>query len=122
MKEKILNESYQTEYGARPIRRYLEKHVETDIAMKIVKGEIKEGVITIDDTEAVKKVGPEEIEVSPGCASDLNDEEFLKLYPFWKPVVEEEKPKKRVRRVVEEEEDPPEEGEGDGGEGDANPT
>lgn len=39
----IAKETYSPTYGARPIKRYLKKHIETDIATKIIKGEIKEG-------------------------------------------------------------------------------
>jgi ATP-dependent Clp protease ATP-binding subunit ClpB len=39
----IARETYSPTYGARPIKRYLQKHIETEIASKIIKGEIKEG-------------------------------------------------------------------------------
>ena len=39
----IAKETYSPTYGARPIKRYIKKHIETDIATKIIKGEIKEG-------------------------------------------------------------------------------
>ena len=39
----IAKETYSPTYGARPIKRYITKHIETDIATKIIKGEIKEG-------------------------------------------------------------------------------
>jgi ATP-dependent Clp protease ATP-binding subunit ClpB len=39
----IARETYSPTYGARPIKRYLQKHIETEIAAKIIKGEIKEG-------------------------------------------------------------------------------
>ncbi len=42
-KKFIAKETYSPLYGARPIKRYLKKHIETDIATKIIKGEIKEG-------------------------------------------------------------------------------
>ena len=48
-KRYIAEEAYSPFYGARPIKRYLQKHIETEIAAKIVKGEVKDGEnITID--------------------------------------------------------------------------
>jgi ATP-dependent Clp protease ATP-binding subunit ClpB len=45
----IAKEAYSPLYGARPVKRYLQKHIETVIAAKIVKGEVKDGeTITID--------------------------------------------------------------------------
>jgi ATP-dependent Clp protease ATP-binding subunit ClpB len=42
-KEFILKESFIPEYGARPIRRFLEKQLETELAIRIMKNEFKEG-------------------------------------------------------------------------------
>jgi ATP-dependent Clp protease ATP-binding subunit ClpB len=39
----IAQETYSPTYGARPIRRYLQKNIETRIAEKIIRGELKEG-------------------------------------------------------------------------------
>jgi ATP-dependent Clp protease ATP-binding subunit ClpB len=39
----IARETYSPEYGARPIKRYLQKNIETKIAEKIVRGELAEG-------------------------------------------------------------------------------
>ncbi|MCL1983264.1 MAG: ATP-dependent chaperone ClpB [Clostridiales bacterium] len=48
-KRTIANEAYSPLFGARPVKRYLQKHIETQIAAKIVRGEVKEGeTITID--------------------------------------------------------------------------
>lgn len=48
-KKYIAEESYSAAYGARPVKRYLQKHIETEIASKIIKGEVKDGEdITID--------------------------------------------------------------------------
>jgi ATP-dependent Clp protease ATP-binding subunit ClpB len=50
-KKFIAKETYSPIYGARPIRRYLQKNIETEIATKIIKGEVKDGdEITIDIT------------------------------------------------------------------------
>ena len=40
-KEVILEKSYKKEYGARPMRRYIERHIENDIAQLIISEEIK---------------------------------------------------------------------------------
>ena len=48
-KRYIAEEAYSPSYGARPVKRYLQKHIETEIAAKIIKGEVHEGEnITID--------------------------------------------------------------------------
>jgi len=41
--EYIADESYSMVYGARPVARYIQKEVETLLAKKIIKGEIKDG-------------------------------------------------------------------------------
>lgn len=42
--DKIKEDSYDPIYGARPIRRYIQTHLETDIATKIISGEIIKSV------------------------------------------------------------------------------
>ena len=45
----IAAEAYTPAYGARPVKRYLQKHIETEIAAKIIRGEVADGeTITID--------------------------------------------------------------------------
>jgi ATP-dependent Clp protease ATP-binding subunit ClpB len=45
----IAKETYSPTYGARPIRRYLQKNIETQVAAKIIRGELKEGdTFTVD--------------------------------------------------------------------------
>jgi len=47
----IAAETYSPQYGARPIARYLKKNIDTEIAAKIIRGEVKEGdTFTIDIT------------------------------------------------------------------------
>ncbi len=43
----IIRESYDPQYGARPIKRYLQRVVETDLAKMIISGELDEGVSTV---------------------------------------------------------------------------
>lgn len=48
-KRYIADEAYSPTYGARPVKRYLQKHIETEIAAKLIRGEVHEGeTITID--------------------------------------------------------------------------
>ena len=50
-KQFIAKETYSPIYGARPIARYLKRNIETEIATKIISGEVKEGdEFTIDIT------------------------------------------------------------------------
>lgn len=41
LKQYILEQSFNLEFGARPVKRYIQKHIETYIATKIISGEIK---------------------------------------------------------------------------------
>ncbi|MBQ9931608.1 MAG: AAA family ATPase, partial [Firmicutes bacterium] len=48
-KRYIASQAYTPAYGARPVNRYLQKYIETELAARIIKGEIKDGDdITID--------------------------------------------------------------------------
>ena len=48
-KRLIAKEAYSPQYGARPVKRYLQKYIETGLAEKIISGEIMDGQeITID--------------------------------------------------------------------------
>lgn len=48
----IAQESYSPQYGARPVKRYLQKNVETEIAKMIIEGRVMQGgVIKIDEHE-----------------------------------------------------------------------
>ncbi len=55
-KSHIADEAYSPVYGARPVKRYLQKHIETGLAEKLIKGEITEGshvVLNYDGSEFV---------------------------------------------------------------------
>lgn len=46
----IAHESYDPNYGARPVRRYLQKHVKNELAKLIIQGDVIDGSrITIDE-------------------------------------------------------------------------
>lgn len=48
-KKLIAKEAYDPQYGARPIKRYLQKHVENELASMIIRGELVDGgSVTID--------------------------------------------------------------------------
>ncbi len=44
LKSHILEESFNIEFGARPVKRYIQKHIETYIATKIIEGTLKPGI------------------------------------------------------------------------------
>ena len=48
-KARIVKEAYSPIYGARPVKRYLQKYIETEIARKIISGEIKPGEEVVID-------------------------------------------------------------------------
>jgi ATP-dependent Clp protease ATP-binding subunit ClpC len=59
-KQKIADEGYDPEYGARPLRRAIQKHVEDRLSEELLKGEILTGgtvVIDVVDGEFVVNKG-----------------------------------------------------------------
>ena len=53
-KELVLARSYSAQYGARPIKRHLQKHVETELGRMILKGEVTDGDsirVTVENDE-----------------------------------------------------------------------
>lgn len=50
----IADEAYDPHYGARPIKRYLQKNVETEVAEGIIRGNILDGQTLICDTDGEK--------------------------------------------------------------------
>ena len=55
-KEFIAEESYDATYGARPVKRYLQKSVETELAGEIIRGSIVDGDKVVIDTDGEKLV------------------------------------------------------------------
>ena len=49
LKQYILDQSFDEAYGARPVKRYITKYIETFIATKIIKGEIKPNIPYVMD-------------------------------------------------------------------------
>ena len=57
-KEKLSELGYSTEFGARPLRRIIENHIENPISLKIISGLIKEGdkiLVAVEKDEIVIK-------------------------------------------------------------------
>lgn len=52
-KKFIAGESYTPAYGARPVKRYLQKYVETELAEMIVRGEVLDGDTVVIGVSAV---------------------------------------------------------------------
>ncbi len=58
-REFIAREAYDPVYGARPLRRYLQTKVETEIAKMVIAGKVKEGhkvVVDLEDGSLVFRV------------------------------------------------------------------
>ena len=53
-KDYIIEEGYDPIYGARPLKRFLQKHVETLSAKLILADEVREGDTILIDTEGDK--------------------------------------------------------------------
>ena len=51
-KEFMADNSYDPMFGARPVKRYIQKYIETQIGKMIIKGEVEDGgKITVDADE-----------------------------------------------------------------------
>ena len=50
-KDFIADQAYDAHYGARPVKRYLQKHIETTLASMIIKGTIVDGQNIIIDSD-----------------------------------------------------------------------
>jgi ATP-dependent Clp protease ATP-binding subunit ClpB len=44
-KQQIVEEGYDRVFGARPIKRYIQKHIENLVARAIISGQIKEKIL-----------------------------------------------------------------------------
>jgi ATP-dependent Clp protease ATP-binding subunit ClpC len=61
-KEKIADEGFDPEYGARPLRRAIQKHVEDKLSEELLRGKVLTGqniVIDVEDNEFLVKVKEE---------------------------------------------------------------
>jgi len=50
----ILRESYNPAYGARPVRRYIEKHVVSEVSVLLIKGDLQDNCTVMIDTDRAK--------------------------------------------------------------------
>ncbi len=50
LKKYILDQSFDIEFGARPVKRYIQKHIETFIATEIIRGNIKPNIEYVMDS------------------------------------------------------------------------
>ncbi|MGM0754519.1 MAG: ATP-dependent protease ATP-binding subunit ClpC [Bacillota bacterium] len=67
-KEKIAEEGFDPEYGARPLRRAIQKHVEDKLSEELLRGKVLTGqniIIDVEDSEFVVKVKEEEAANTP---------------------------------------------------------
>ena len=58
-KELILARAYNVQYGARPVKRFIQKYIETDLGRLLLKGEVLDKdkvIITVEDGELKLKV------------------------------------------------------------------
>ncbi len=56
----IAEEAYDAHYGARPVKRYLQKYIETEIASMIIRGDVTSGQkVTIDIADGKLKFVPQ---------------------------------------------------------------
>lgn len=55
-KELVLNRAYSIQYGARPVKRFLQKHLETEIGRMIIRGSLKDkdNILISSDGEDLK--------------------------------------------------------------------
>jgi ATP-dependent Clp protease ATP-binding subunit ClpC len=51
----LADEGYDPAFGARPLRRALQKHVESPLSVKLLKGEFSEGDTIIVDVDDLKE-------------------------------------------------------------------
>jgi ATP-dependent Clp protease ATP-binding subunit ClpA len=50
-KERLADIGYDPAYGARPLRRAIQKHIQDPLAVKILQGEFREGDIVLVDVD-----------------------------------------------------------------------
>ena len=50
-KELVLNRAYSVQYGARPVKRFLQKNLETEMGRMIISGDLKDKDKVVVDVE-----------------------------------------------------------------------
>ena len=62
-KDVIIDGGYDVTFGARPLKRFIESHIETPVARIILSGNLDEGdVIVVDAENGSLKIAPEKPE------------------------------------------------------------
>ncbi len=67
-REFLMKEGYDPQYGARPMRRAVEKHIEDPLAEHVLRGDVKEGdnvQVTFNEEKKVLKFSAESPEAAP---------------------------------------------------------
>ena len=52
----VADESYDAAYGARPVKRFLQRNMETELAGEIIRGNVKDGDKVIIDSDGNKLI------------------------------------------------------------------
>jgi len=52
VRQKILNDAFDAAFGARPIKRYIQNHIETMLAKEIISGRLSQGASVLIDYDA----------------------------------------------------------------------
>jgi ATP-dependent Clp protease ATP-binding subunit ClpB len=74
-KEFIAHEGYDPHYGARPLRRYLQRELETQIARALIGGEVADGsTVTVDAADGFLELQYEKPESTAAAAEEKNVE------------------------------------------------
>ena len=65
--------AYDPVFGARPVKRYVQKHIETELGRKIIRGEIVEGsrvrIVLVNDTLEFELIPPSAAEPAEAAAA-----------------------------------------------------
>ncbi len=76
-KKELVARGYDPAFGARPLKRTIQRYVETPLADKIIRGEIKDGMTVVVDYEdgEFKFIPKEEYQPATASGGDSKDEE-----------------------------------------------
>ena len=75
-KEFLIEEGYDPAYGARPMRRAVEKHLEDPLAEHLLRGDVKEGdFVTVKRLKDENRLAFSAEEIDPGEPEKISAEE-----------------------------------------------
>jgi ATP-dependent Clp protease ATP-binding subunit ClpB len=69
----VAEESYDPAYGARPIKRYVQKNIENEISKMIIKGDIADGQTVKIDVKPVDDAAPAAADETPNAPQTLEE-------------------------------------------------